>query len=174
MVGSIETSVVRLASVADAEIIARQRTRLYSEIGKLNSEDEEIFASHSQIMLAKLIESNEYVGWFVEVGEKILAGGGVIVRDLLPNSSNPTGCKEAYILNIYTNPEERRSGFARLLMNTILKWCRENGIERITLHTSDVAKSLYSDLGFVSTAEMRFDGNLHTDSSMIGNAVKTE
>jgi GNAT superfamily N-acetyltransferase len=157
---------LRAASSLDAGLIAEQRTKLYLELGKIDPKDEEVFRTESKRMLQSLLESGEYAGWFVEINGKAIAGAGIIIRSLLPNSSNPTGCIEAYILNVYTDPDHRRHGFAKVLVKQILSWCNESRIERITLHTSEIARNLYCELGFVSTAEMRFEGMAqHLDDS---------
>jgi GNAT superfamily N-acetyltransferase len=85
----------------------------------------------------------------------VVAGGGLIVRRLLPRPGNLQGGAEGYILNVYTEPEHRRRGLARELMEVILAWCRENHIARITLHASEEGRALYEGLGFVPTDEMR-------------------
>lgn len=76
---------------------------------------------------------------------------------LLPNTTNPRGCGEAFVVHVYTEPEYRRRGFAKKLMQTIIDWCRKNNVERITLQSTHDGKSLYKDLGFSPTREMRLD-----------------
>ena len=64
------------------------------------------------------------------------------------------------ILNVYTEPEFRRQGVARRIMETILHWIRARGLRSAHLHASDEGRVLYEKLGFVATNEMRlrFDG----------------
>jgi GNAT superfamily N-acetyltransferase len=52
-------------------------------------------------------------------------------------------------------PQARRLGLARLLMETALEWCRNNGIRAVILHSSDDGRPLYQSLGFRPTNEMR-------------------
>jgi GNAT superfamily N-acetyltransferase len=66
--------------------------------------------------------------------------------------------RQGLIVNVFTEPEWRRRGLARLLMEEILAWSREKGLESLTLHASDDGRALYQQLGFIATDEMRFSG----------------
>ena len=49
---------------------------------------------------------------------------------------------------MYTDPEFRRQGIARRLMQTMIDWCRKEGFVRVDLHASDKGRPLYESLGF--------------------------
>jgi GNAT superfamily N-acetyltransferase len=59
------------------------------------------------------------------------------------------------ILNVYTEPEWRRQGMARKLMLAMIEWCRPQGFPYVDLHASQDGRSLYEQLGFTPTSEMR-------------------
>ena len=59
------------------------------------------------------------------------------------------------ILNMYTEPEFRRRGLARMLMEKMIAWCREQGYNTVSLHASDKGRPLYEALGFRPTNELR-------------------
>ena len=61
------------------------------------------------------------------------------------------------ILNMYVEREYRRRGIARALMLKMISWCRENRFTSVGLHASEEGRSLYEQLGFKSTNEMRLD-----------------
>jgi GNAT superfamily N-acetyltransferase len=67
----------------------------------------------------------------------------------------PEGSFRATILNVYTDPEYRRRGIARLLMETMIDWCKRKGLARVNLHASDAGRHLYESLGFEPSNEMR-------------------
>jgi GNAT superfamily N-acetyltransferase len=48
-----------------------------------------------------------------------------------------------------------RRGIARRIMQAMLQWLAEQGIQRVTLHATDVGRSLYEALGFEESNEMR-------------------
>jgi GNAT superfamily N-acetyltransferase len=64
------------------------------------------------------------------------------------------------VLNVFTEPEWRKRGAARLVMEEILRWAREEKLDRLVLHASDEARSLYEQMGFIATNEMRFGEEL--------------
>lgn len=74
-----------------------------------------------------------------------------------PTVTNLRGQPTAYILNVYTEPAHRRRGLARLLVAEILAWCVAHDIPRASLHASEAGRSVYEQLGFVSTNELRVD-----------------
>ena len=141
---------MRRADAADAATIARHRAAMFQDMGELPASDIEIMRKESEIWLAPRIVSGDYMGWLIEHAGVVVAGAGVQLRDLCPV---PRGCRAgrwAHIVNVYTEPMYRRAGLARLLMETILKWCRSNAIDHVTLATSKQGRPLYQSLGFES------------------------
>ena len=62
--------------------------------------------------------------------------------------------RQGLIVNVFTEPEWRRLGIAKLLLNTIIAWSREQNLDGLVLHASDDARALYEQLGFIPTTEM--------------------
>jgi GNAT superfamily N-acetyltransferase len=52
-------------------------------------------------------------------------------------------------------PEHRRQGLARSIMQHLIDWCRTQGFQSVALHSSEYGRALYEKLGFKSTNEMR-------------------
>ncbi len=84
----------------------------------------------------------------------MVAGGGIVILHWPAHPSDPRDSK-AMILNMYTEPEFRRQGLARRLMEVMISWCREQGYRTVSLHASDYGRPLYESLGFKPTNEMR-------------------
>jgi GNAT superfamily N-acetyltransferase len=112
--------------------------------------------------LAAWLAGGEYFGWLVENAGQVVAGGGMILRRLLPRPGSLSGGEEAYILNVYTEPPHRGRGVARMVMQAMLAWCEERGVARVSLHASDAGRPLYESLNFVATNEMRLRETSHT------------
>ena len=66
--------------------------------------------------------------------------------------------RHAIIINVFTEPEWRRRGIAKLLLEQIIAWARTERLDRLVLHASDEGRLLYEKMGFVQTSEMRFSG----------------
>jgi GNAT superfamily N-acetyltransferase len=60
-----------------------------------------------------------------------------------------------WVLNVYTEPAYRRRGLAKVVLQTMIGWCREQGFRSVSLHASDAGRSLYESLGFRPTSEMQ-------------------
>jgi len=106
--------------------------------------------------LKKSIPEGTFRSWLACDGDQIVAGGAVVIVPWPAHAYEPE-CRRATILNIYTDPEYRRRGIARQLMETIIAWCREQGFARVTLHASEYGKPLYESLGFEESNEMRLN-----------------
>lgn len=94
--------------------------------------------------------------WLAADGDRIVAGGAVVISPW-PAHPYDLQCRRATILNVYTDPEYRRRGIARKLMETIIAWCQHGGFARVTLHASDHGRHLYESLGFETSNEMRLN-----------------
>lgn len=145
---------VRRAGVDDAAVVATHRALMFRDMGQLPDTNVPSFETGMTPWLAQRMASGEYIGWVVEHEGQVIAGGGVLVRDLwsmAPHMRVPG--KNAHIGNVYTESAHRRRGVARLIMQTILDWCTANGIDLVTLSASPDGRPLYETLGF--TADTR-------------------
>jgi GNAT superfamily N-acetyltransferase len=103
----------------------------------------------------KAIPAGRFYGWLAVTPEgEAVGSGGVVIDQHIPGPANLSG-QIGYIVTVVTLPRYRRQGIARRVMQVILEWLAERGIQRITLHTSDDGRSLYESLGFQPSNEMR-------------------
>ena len=159
---------IRPATLADLELISWHRARMFQDMGELPPELFETFRRQSRDKLHHMFERGHYIGWVVSLAdepERIVAGAGVQLREVPPHpQTNANGKidivsgRQAIIQNVFTEPEWRRRGLAGLLINRIIDWSREEGVDSLVLHASDEGRALYERLGFIATSEMRFSG----------------
>jgi ribosomal protein S18 acetylase RimI-like enzyme len=152
-------SVVRPATPADAAVIAYHRVAMLRDMGVLPARDLPALEASSREYFAAALVTGEYVGWLIEAKERVVAGGGLMLRRLLPRPDCIGGGDEAHIFNMYTEPDQRRCGYARALMDMMLAWCRAHDVKRVSLHASNDGLRLYESLGFSPTNEMRLMAN---------------
>ncbi len=139
---------MRRATPDDAAIISRHRRLMFeamgfSDVGKLDAM-EAAYVGWVRDRLAR----DEYLGWLVVTPEGFAASGvGLWVRDFAPHPADMSG-QRGYIFNVYTYPDYRRRGLARQLVLESLVWCRDHGMQAVTLHYSRDGKSIYESLGF--------------------------
>lgn len=146
-VSDSDTTRIRQATAADAALIARQRRLMFAELGRdpaILEPSERQFVSWVE---PKLI-SGEFQSWLVvDEREVVRAGVGLWLREWIINPNDTSG-REAFITNVYTEPDYRRRGYARRLALHALDWCKQNRLTRVTLHPTDSSRALYQSLGF--------------------------
>lgn len=148
--------VVREATPTDASVISQQRCLMFEDMG---------FSDHARLgdmriefedWVSEKLAEGEYRGWLMtDPFGAVIAGAGLWIMEWLPT---PVDLSEerGYVLNVYVRPEYRRKGIARILMQTILHWCRVHDIHTLSLHASPDGLDLYKQLGFQITNEMRY------------------
>lgn len=147
---------IRRATPDDRAVILAQRHEVFVE---MRFEDEAALDRANDPYadwLRYRFESGTYVGWIAsdDAGEAV-ANAGLEVREGVLNPMWPHPNRWAYVMNLYTQPSRRRHGIARRLMETLVQWCRDDGIVAIALHPTDQSKALYAALGFHVSNEMR-------------------
>jgi GNAT superfamily N-acetyltransferase len=156
---------IRRADVEDAAVIARHRARMFHDMGEISDEALDDFLTASQAWTERALASGEYIGWLAAAQREpaiVVAGAGVQLRQVPPHPCRPSRDgvfaqgRHAIVLNVFTEPEWRNRGAAAFLMEEIVRWAREEKLDRLVLHASSQARSLYERMGFVATNEMRF------------------
>src|SRR5450759_2221901 len=127
-----ENILIRAASLADIPEILRQRRRMYEDTHHTDSVVLDAVVSLSSAYLKTAIADGSFRAWLAADRDRIIAGGAVIISPL-PAHPYDLECRRATILNVYTDPEYRRRGIARKLMQTIIAWCQREGFARVTL-----------------------------------------
>ena len=146
--------IIREARVEDIPEILRQRVGMYEAMGVGDRESRAEMARASGKILPRAIDNGSFRGWLAETEGRVVAGGGVFVTDWLSHPGDLV-CRRATVLNVYTDPEYRRLGIARKLMEAILDWCRREGFASVFLHASQQGRPLYEGLGFRAGNEIR-------------------
>ena len=146
--------IVREARPDELSVVIRHRRRMYEDMGHTNPAELEAMERASSQFFGDHFAAGTYRGWFIDVETRVVAGGGVLVLPFQPQIgiSRP---ERPWIVNMFTEPEYRRQGLARVLLEEMVKWCRRESFPVVTLHASDEGRSLYTTMGFVPSNEMR-------------------
>ena len=147
---------IRPATPDDIPELLRHRRGMYEDMGYNDAGTLSVMVSTCKPYLASALANGTLHGWLACAGEKVVAGGVVLVSPW-PSQPYDGQCRRATILNMYTDPPFRRQGIARRLMQTMIDWCRKEGFVHVTLHASDKGRPLYDSLGFEVTNEMRLN-----------------
>ena len=143
-----DTYAIRAATVADADVLVRHRIAMFTDMGV--PLDAAALDTAFRAWLADVMPAGVYRAWLVEAGGEVAGGGGITI---LPWPPGPryVGNRLAFVYNVYTEPAHRRRGLARLIMDTIHDWCRENGITSMALNASRDGKPLYEAMGYAES-----------------------
>jgi len=147
---------IREASANDIPEILRQRRRMYEDIHHTESAVLDNVVSLSAAYLKTAIPEGSFRAWLAADADRVVAGGAVVISPW-PAHPHDLDCRRATILNVYTDPDYRRRGIARRVMQTIINWCKRERFSRVTLHASDEGRRLYESLGFEASNEMRLN-----------------
>ena len=103
--------------------------------------------------VAAKLTADEYLGWFALAEDgTIAAGAGLWLMEWPPHMLGRAD-RRGYLLNVYTGARFRRRGLAKV--EVAVDWRRTNGIDVMVLHASSAGRSMYEQLGFAATNEMR-------------------
>jgi GNAT superfamily N-acetyltransferase len=145
---------IRPATIRDVPEILRQRRAMYEDMEYRDDTALAAMVSVSTEYLTRALADGSFREWLAVTGDRVV-GGGAIVISPWPAHPYDLECRRATILNVYTYPEYRRRGIARLIMQTMIHWCQREGFARVTLHASTDGRHLYESLGFEPSNEMR-------------------
>lgn len=148
---------IRIATLADLPVLIRHRRMMWWDMGRHDEAALELMQQAANEYFTAAVVDRTYRGFLaVNAFGKVIGGGGIVIS-AWPGLLNQRRPQRAMILNMYVEPEYRRRGIARKLMETMIAWCRENGFANVALHASDAGRPLYEQLGFKATTEMRLD-----------------
>lgn len=145
---------IRKATLEDVDIITTQRYRMFNEMGHGNPELQRRATPVYKEWLRDRLGNGRYQGWLMLApDEMVVAGVGLWLMDW------PTGVVDlapfrGYVFNVWTEPEHRRQGLSRRLMQALLAACKAQGINRVGLHASTAGRPGYEALGFTPSNEM--------------------
>jgi GNAT superfamily N-acetyltransferase len=146
---------IREAIPADLDVVMHHRRHMFEDMGHREPAALDAMEASSRPIFARGLADGSYRGWLaVDASGRVVAGGGII-RLAYHSSPRDPEPRRSWIVNMYTEPEYRRQGLARRLMEAMIEWCRGQRMANVFLHASDEGRPLYDSLGFTSTNEMR-------------------
>lgn len=146
---------IREADLNDVNHLVHHRRAMFEDMGHRDPAVLHQIDQSSRKYFTEALRLGTYKAWLAETPEpRIVAGGGIVIANW-PGFPGESLAKRAWILNMYTEPEARRFGLAKQLLQTMLDWCRSQGFRSVALHASPAGRPLYESLGFQPTNELR-------------------
>jgi GNAT superfamily N-acetyltransferase len=149
------TVTIRQATVTDIPDLVRLRRVMFESMGYDDPVQLDAADRAAAAYFSRAIPKGKFQGWLaVTPGGEAVGSGGAVIDRHPPGPSNLSG-QIGYVMNVVTVPAYRRQGIARRVMSAILCWLAEQGIQHVTLHATEMGRSLYQELGFETGNEMR-------------------
>jgi GNAT superfamily N-acetyltransferase len=164
---SADSYTLRPGTLADAPTLARQRRLMFDEIDRLPDAEGNQLEIAIRDYIERAMPAGTFHAWVIEHAGEVVAGGGLQLRTLMPRPGFVRGEPEGLIVSMWTEPEHRRRGLGRRVVEAILAWGAANGVTRFTLHASNDGRPLYELYGFIQTNEMRLSLNSSEPGAMI-------
>lgn len=138
---------IRRATSDDAYHIARLRQAMWDEMNPDQPSDR-AFREATFVYWYQQLEGEHAAGWVAEEDGHAIGMACVLLHHHPPR---PYGSiRRGYITSVYIAFEHRRQGYGRALMEAIIAWGREQGLQRLELRSSDDGRALYKAVGFES------------------------
>ena len=146
---------IREAVPSESAIILHHRRSMFRDMGEGSVEELDRMVEVAGSWLGQALSDGSYRHWLALDRSGRVAGGGGVLLCPWPPSPKYLCTQRAVILNVYTEPEFRKRGIARLIMQTSVAWVKQQGFRAVNLHASKEGRPLYEKLGFEATNEMR-------------------
>ena len=153
---------VRKATLADVATVAHQRRQMFDALQEIPKAEGDAIEAAVLAYVQRAMPAGTYHSWLIEHDGVAVAGGGIQIRTLMPRPGYVHGEPEGLIVSMWTEPEHRRHGLGKRIVEAILAWGRANGVTRFTLHASRYGQPLYEQYGFEQTNEMRLESEILT------------
>jgi GNAT superfamily N-acetyltransferase len=147
---------IRPATLEDLPHILRHRRAMLRDMGCHDEAALDRMQAAAEAFVRDTLPGGAYRAWLAEAANRIVSGGAIHIVPWIPGAGDPSP-QRAWIHSVYTEPEFRRRGIAKQLMETMVAWCRSQGFRSISLHASDQGRPLYEGLGFQPASEMRLN-----------------
>ena len=140
--------VVKRAGVGDAELLTEMRLEMRRErenaVCRISEAD---FYRRNLEFFRTGIADGSFISLIVWDGDRAAACSGLSLQAHPPTYENPTG-KQGYITNMYTRPEWRRQGIAKMLVERLIETAKREGCAQLFLNASPMGRSVYVRCGF--------------------------
>ncbi|HLG94061.1 MAG TPA: GNAT family N-acetyltransferase [candidate division Zixibacteria bacterium] len=152
---------IRRANLRDLETLIAHRRGMWFDMGYKNKAELEAADKVYRRWAQPHLKTGELVGFIVEAGGQIAGSGCVWLRPVqpvpVPGRPGFKGGGQPYLLSMYTEHAFRGKGVATKIVKESIRWAKAKGFPRMTLHASDMGRSVYEKLGFKQTWEMKLE-----------------
>ncbi len=135
---------IRRATVEDIPALAELRLAFQLQFRPV--EDDARLQTEVTDYLKRRMPTEECVAWVAESTPEIVASGVIVVYERMLRDGVGN---EGYVQSMFTRPDFRRRGIATRMIERMLEYSRERGLDLILMATSD-GRPIYERAGFVA------------------------
>jgi GNAT superfamily N-acetyltransferase len=125
--------------------IIRHRIEMFRDMG-WNKEE----LDQTEPLVRAYLESlwdDQIICFLAIADDQVVGGCAVSMNHILPSYLSPTG-RHGYIHNLFVEEEYRRKGIGARLLEHTIDDCKERGISKVWLHSTDKGLQIYLKAGF--------------------------
>jgi ribosomal protein S18 acetylase RimI-like enzyme len=127
---------------------------MFAAMGRTQDSILDAMSRNFEPWVARMIEAGNYAGWITADSGRAVASAGILILDWPPHPLDPAGEHRGYLLNVFVEPEYRKRGLARALVDLCLAEAHRRHLRVVALHSSDAGRPMYEAFGFRTTNEM--------------------
>ena len=141
---------IRKAAEAEMELLLQWRIRVLREVFSLGADADtnNLIQANEEYYRRHLADGSHTACFAVKDDGEIIGCGGICYQEEMPSPDNEDGTC-GYLMNIYSLPEYRGHGVGRKIVEYLLTEAKTRGTQKIYLESSDMAKNLYEEIGFL-------------------------
>ena len=145
---------IRAVGPDDLELICRHREEMFRDAGS-DERSLAVMTENFRPWLKPRLADGSYFGFILTCEGEAVGGVGLMLIDWPPHPLHPAQDRRGYVLNLFVEPQHRRGGLARKLMQLAEQELSRRGVSLLILHATEKGRPLYSQLGWVAgSAEM--------------------
>ncbi len=143
---------IRKAEIKDLDIVVRMKMAMFKEVGSItllqDNAESKIYEKYKE-----LYTQDKCCHYLAYESGKAIACGGAVIKEDVPFCFFKTPMY-GYVIDVYCVPENRRNGYASMIMKELIKWLKNKGVHTVRLKPSAVGRQMYEKIGFSDSGEM--------------------
>ncbi|MBU5625737.1 GNAT family N-acetyltransferase [Oscillibacter sp. MSJ-2] len=135
----------RLANRDDLEALVENRMEFVQAVKGIDRKED--FRTKTRAFLSAHLEQPDFAAFIAVEEGRIAASCMACVFAVLPTEDLPAG-RRARVMNVYTQPAHRRSGYAEALVRMMAEEMKRRGVEELRLECTEMGRPVYEKVGF--------------------------
>lgn len=135
------------ACISDADALVKMRIAYLKEDGHALDEDTAVSMEKDLLPYFQEHLNKDLFAYVIRAGEEIISCAFLLVV-LKPMSPAFINGRTGTVLNVYTYPQYRKQGYAKMIMKALLDDAKEMKLSVIELKATEAGYPLYRSVGF--------------------------